>query len=65
MLMKQQATALVQAREQIVAGALHIVRDTVKEFPSMSEAGKERLISNLLVTLTSHQQPTTTLPLSS
>jgi membrane protease subunit (stomatin/prohibitin family) len=64
MLMKQQAVAMVAARERIVAGALNIVRDTIREFPTMSEAGKERLISNMLVTLTSHTATTPTLPLS-
>jgi hypothetical protein len=64
MLMKQQAGAMVAARETIVAGAIHIVRDTLKEFPTMSEAGKERIISSLLVTLTSHQQAAPVVPVS-
>ena len=64
MLMKQQASALVEAREQIMAGAISIVRDCMREFPTLSDGGKERLISNLLVTLTSHSQPTPTVPLS-
>jgi SPFH domain / Band 7 family len=57
MLMKQQATAMVDARHEIVAGALGVVSDTLKEFPDLSVAAKERLIGNLLVTLTS--QPNT------
>ncbi len=65
MLMKQQASAMVAAREQIVTGALHIVKDTIAHFPTMSEAGKERLVSNLLVSLTSHSTPQTTIPLTS
>lgn len=48
----------------IVAGALGIVRDTLNEFPSMSVEGKERLIQNLMVTLTSHQSPTAVIPLA-
>lgn len=58
MLMKQQATAMVDARHEIVAGALGVVSDTLKDFPDLSVAAKERLIGNLLVTLTS--QPNTT-----
>ena len=65
LLMKQQASALVAAREQIMTGAVHIVRDCMREFPTLSDAGKERLVTNLLVTLTSHTQPTPTVPLSS
>jgi len=58
MLMKQQAAAMVAARREIVAGALNVVRDTLDSFPTLSEGARERLVSNLLVTLTSHQ-PTT------
>eukprot|EP00906_Rhabdomonas_costata_P037922 RCo053514 len=64
MLLKQQAGAMVAAREQIMEGAVNIVRDAIREFPTLSEAGKERLVSNLLVTLTSHQQATPTLSLT-
>lgn len=64
MLMKQQAGALVAAREQIVAGALNIVRDALREFPGMSPEGRERLTSNLLVTLTSHSQAVPTISMS-
>jgi hypothetical protein len=63
MLMKQQASAMVSARKEIVAGALLIVRDTLSAFPAMSEAGKERLVGNLLVSLTSHSSATPVLPL--
>jgi len=63
MLMKQQAGAMVAAREQIVLGAMNIVRDTLREFPAISDAGKERLTTNLLVTLTSHVSPTPTIAL--
>lgn len=49
--------------QAIVAGALHIVRDTLREFPTMSEATKEKVVSNMLVTLTSHAAPTPTIPM--
>ena len=55
MLMKQQAAAMVGARKEIVAGALNVVRDTLAEFPRLSQDARERMISNLLVTLTAHQ----------
>ena len=55
MLMKQQAIALINARKEIVQGALHVVQDTLTQFPDLSDAAKERLIGNLLVTLTAQQ----------
>lgn len=55
MLMKQQASAMVGARKEIVAGALNVVRDTLAEFPRLSQDARERMVSNLLVTLTAHQ----------
>lgn len=58
MLMKQQAAAMVAARREIVAGALNVVHDTLMSFPTLSDASRERLVTNLLVTLTSHV-PTT------
>lgn len=65
MLAKQQAAAMVQAREQIVAGALNVVGDTLLHFPTLSNEAREKLVCNLLVTLTSHTQATPVLPLSS
>jgi len=56
MLMKQQAMALIGARKEIVQGALHVVRDTLTQFPDLGDAAKERLIGNLLITLTAQQQ---------
>jgi hypothetical protein len=47
-----------------VAGALGIVRDALQEFPTLSIEAKERLINNMLVTLTSHQSPSAVIPLS-
>ena len=55
MLMKQQAIALIGARKEIVQGALHVVRDTLTQFPDLGDAAKERLIGNLLITLTAQQ----------
>jgi hypothetical protein len=52
MLMKQQAQAVIGARKEIVDGALGVVREVLQEFPHMSENGRERIINNLLVTLT-------------
>ncbi len=60
MLMKQQAQALIGARKEIAAGALGIVHDTVAAFPDMSREGKERIVTNLLATLTSHAPTVTT-----
>lgn len=58
MLMKQQAQAMVSARKEIVTGALQIVIDTLAEFPRLSEPSREKLINNMLVTLTSQQHAT-------
>ena len=55
MLLKQQAQSTVNARKEIVLGALNIVRDTLNEFPQLSAVARENLVGNLLVTLTSHQ----------
>jgi len=52
------------AAAAIVAGALGIVRDALQEFPSLSIEAKERLVNNLLVTLTSHQSAAAVIPLS-
>jgi regulator of protease activity HflC (stomatin/prohibitin superfamily) len=64
MLAKQGAAAMVAARKEIVAGALLIVRDTLAEFPQLGDASRDRLISNLLVSLTSHAPATPVLPIS-
>lgn len=65
MLMKQQAQATVAARREIVAGAMNIVRDVLKEMPQMTEASRDRIVSSLLVTLTSHSAPIPTLNVGS
>jgi hypothetical protein len=64
MLMRQQAAAQVAARKEVVAGALGIVRDTLTEYPNLSGDSRERLVSNLLVTLTSHAPTSPVLVLS-
>jgi len=64
MLAKQGAAAMVAARKEIVAGALLIVRDTLAEFPQLGDASRDRLVSNLLVSLTSHAPATPVLPLA-
>lgn len=64
LLQKQTAMATLAAREQIVAGALNVVRDTLRVFPTLSDSGKERLIMGLLITLTSHVQTTPTMPVA-
>jgi regulator of protease activity HflC (stomatin/prohibitin superfamily) len=64
MLMKQQALAMVAAREAIVAGALNVVKDVLQTFPEMSREGRERLVSSMLVTLTSQTHTTPVLPLN-
>ena len=61
MLMKQSAGAMVAARREIVAGALSIVNDTLTHYNTMSDQGKERLITSMLVSLTSHNSPTPTI----
>ena len=65
MLMQQQANAMVSARKAIVQGALGIVKDALKEFPDISLDSRERLINNLLVSLTSHSAPTPVIPMQS
>jgi regulator of protease activity HflC (stomatin/prohibitin superfamily) len=64
MLMKQMAAATVSARKEITQGALNVVRDTLKEFPKLSDDARERLVGNLLVTMTSHVPTTPVLSLS-
>lgn len=61
MLMKQQAAATVSARREIVAGAMNMVRDVLKEMPQLSEASRDKIVTSLLVTLTSHSAPVPTL----
>jgi SPFH domain / Band 7 family len=64
MLAKQSAAAMVAARKEIVAGALNIVRDVCNEFPALNDSSRDRLVNNLLVSLTSHSPATPVLPLS-
>ena len=64
MLMRQQAGALVEAREKISEGAIGIVKSTLLAFPEMSAQGKERIIANMLTTLTSHAPTVPTVSVS-
>lgn len=54
MLMKQQAQAYIDARSNIVKGSIDIINDTVKMIPDLSNETKEKIITNLLTTLTSN-----------
>ena len=60
MLQRQQAKATIDARKTITDGAIGIVKDAVEKMSSeagvkLSETNKQRLASNLLITLCSHQ----------
>ena len=57
MLMKQQAQAYMEARKEIVASAVGVAKDTIASLPEMSKETQERIICNLLTTLTSHSTP--------
>lgn len=61
MLMKQQAKAYVEARKEIVEGAIGVAKEAIKSFPEMSKESQEAIISNLLTTLTSGNSPQTVL----
>ncbi len=54
MLMKQQANAYIEARSTIVDGTIGIVQDAIKKFPDLSVETQEKIISNLMTTLTSN-----------
>ncbi len=57
MLMKQQANAIIQARQQVVKGALGICKDTINqikgEICDLTPNGQEQLINTMLATLVS------------
>ena len=60
MLQRQQASAIIAARTQIVAGAVGMVEMALRELSAqqiveLSEANKAQLVSNLLVVLTSER----------
>lgn len=57
MLMKQQAKAYVEARKEIVEGAIGVAKEAIKSFPEMSKESQEAIISNLLTALTSGNTP--------
>ena len=54
MLMKQQAKATVDARTEIVNGAVGIIQDTLDKFPNLSTETKNKLTINLLTTISSN-----------
>ena len=63
MLQKQQAQALVEAKETLASGVLGIVKDISKNVSAdMSKEGRETLIRNLLVTMMSNEAPRTVVP---
>jgi hypothetical protein len=69
MLQKQQAKAMVEAREIIVHAAVHITDQALKELRSLGHTidkdAEQKITSNLLTVICSGQQATPTLPLSS
>jgi len=54
MLMKQQAQAYIQARSQVVEGAVGIIKETIQKLPNLSKEAQEKIVVNLLTTLTSN-----------
>lgn len=69
MLQRQQAEAVVAARAAIVTGAIGIVDDVIAHYSEddskveLDKEAKNRLVTNLLVTLTSGQDATPVVPL--
>ena len=54
MLMKQQAEAYIKARSHVVDGAVGIIEETIKKLPNLSKETQEKVVVNLLTTLTSN-----------
>jgi regulator of protease activity HflC (stomatin/prohibitin superfamily) len=54
MLMKQQAHATVLAKQEIVNGAVGIIKDVLSEFPDLTKSTQEKIAINLLTTIASH-----------
>ena len=54
MLMKQQAQAYIQARSQVVEGAVGIIKETIQKLPNLAKEAQEKIVVNLLTTLTSN-----------
>jgi regulator of protease activity HflC (stomatin/prohibitin superfamily) len=57
MLMKQQARAYIEARREIVDGAIGVAKETIDKFPDLSKSTQEQIVCNLLTTLTSGSSP--------
>jgi regulator of protease activity HflC (stomatin/prohibitin superfamily) len=69
MLQKQQAKAIIAARQTIVEGAIGIVKQAVEKvaedkIADFDEKEKARLVSNLLVVICGEKSPVTTVSLS-
>ena len=54
MLMKQQAQAFVDARQELVNGVVGIINTTVEQMPTLSKDVRDKVIVNLFTTLTSN-----------
>lgn len=54
MLMKQQAMAVVDARQELVNGVIGIINNTVEQMPTLSKEVRDKVIVNLFTTLTSN-----------
>mmetsp|Transcript_54004 Transcript_54004/g.152167 ORF Transcript_54004/g.152167 Transcript_54004/m.152167 type:complete len:283 (+) Transcript_54004:76-924(+) len=67
MLAKQQAEALVEARRLIVGAAVDMSQQVVRQLDeqgmNMTNESKERITTNLLAVICSHNAPTPTIPL--
>ena len=61
MLMRQQAQALIDARQTIVEGAVEIVKDAIERVQKagfeLSDGNRDDLVANLLVVLCSGESP--------
>lgn len=69
MLQKQQAQAMVKAREIIVHAAVHITDQALKELKTLGhnieKDAEQKIVGNLLTVICSGQQATPTLPIGS
>lgn len=54
MLMKQQAQAFVDARQELVSGVVGIINNTIDKMPHLSKDVRDKITVNLFTTLTSN-----------
>lgn len=54
MLMKQQAQAFVDARQELVSGVVGIINNTIEQMPHLSKDVRDKITVNLFTTLTSN-----------